>query len=163
MTDEQDALTWLYQALEAQGYRRTAAREAILSALTMSGGHVTADALVQIIRRDSPRIGRMTVYRTLDLLCDLGLLRPVYQGTGAAHYILMQDGHHHHLICSACRRVIEFDECVLGDLPARIARQFGFRVEGHLLEFYGVCEGCGRMAKDESADAPAGRPSATAM
>ena len=43
----------------------------------------------------------------------MGLLRPVYQGTGAAHYVLLLDGHHHHLVCSRCRRVIEFDECAL--------------------------------------------------
>lgn len=132
----------LHTLLEARGYRLTAARRAILDTLTESGGHLTADELTDLARRRAAGVGRMTVYRTLDLLCDLGILRPVYQGTGAAHYILMQDGHHHHLVCSGCSRVIEFDECALGDLPARIAGQFGFRVEGHLLELYGVCAAC---------------------
>lgn len=131
-------------ALEARGFRLTAARRVILDTLVDSGDHLTADELTELVRRRSTGIGRMTVYRTLDLLCDLGLLRPVYQGTGAAHYILLHDGHHHHLICSDCSRVIEFDECALGDLPARIARRFGFRVEGHLLELYGVCEMCAK-------------------
>lgn len=132
----------LYDAMERLGLRLTAARRVILDTLIASGGHVTADELTDLVRRRSTTIGRMTVYRTLELLCDLGLLRPVYQGTGAAHYILLRDGHHHHLICSACSRVIEFDECALGDLPARIAARFGFRVEGHLLEVYGVCAEC---------------------
>lgn len=136
----------LHALLEARGYRLTAARRAILDTLVESGGHLTADELTDRVRRRAAGVGRMTVYRTLDLLCDLGLLRPVYQGTGAAHYILMQDGHHHHLVCSGCSRVIEFDECALGDLPARIARRFGFRVEGHLLELYGVCADCGEAA-----------------
>lgn len=133
----------LYGALEARGLRLTAARRAIIDTLLDSGGHLTADELTERVHQRATGIGRMTVYRTLDLLCDIGVLRPVYQGTGAAHYILLHDGHHHHLVCSDCQRVIEFDDCALGDLPARIARRYGFRVEGHLLELYGVCAACG--------------------
>ena len=132
----------LASALEERGYRLTAARAAILDALTDSGGHLTADDLTEMVRRRSTGIGRMTVYRTLDLLCDLGLLRPVYQGTGAAHYIILEDGHHHHLICSGCGRVIEFDQCALETLHDEIDRRFSFRVDGHLLELYGQCDAC---------------------
>ena len=133
----------LYGALEARGLRLTAARRAIIDTLVESDGHVTADELTALVRERATGIGRMTVYRTLDLLCDLGLLRPAYQGTGAAHYILLHDGHHHHLVCSDCGRVIEFDDCGLDDLSAGVARRHGFRVEGHLLELYGVCADCG--------------------
>ena len=132
----------LYGALEARGLRLTAARRAIIDTLVESDGHVTADELTALVRERATGIGRMTVYRTLDLLCDLGLLRPAYQGTGAAHYILLHDGHHH-LVCSDCGRVIEFDDCGLDDLSAGVARRHGFRVEGHLLELYGVCADCG--------------------
>ena len=135
----------LSRVLAERGYRLTPARRLILGTLADSGGHLSADELTERVRRQAD-IGRMTVYRTLDLLCDMGLLRPVYQGTGAAHYILLEDGHHHHLVCSRCSRVVEFDECALGDLPARIAGRFGFCVEGHLLELYGVCGDC---ANDE--------------
>ena len=142
-----DSLPRLERALQARGYRLTAARRAILAALTAAGGHVTADELaaaVALAARDggAPRVGRMTVYRTLDLLGELGLLRPVYQGTGAAHYVLLLDGHHHHLVCSRCRRVIEFDECALAELAETVGRRYGFAVEGHLLEFYGRCSNC---------------------
>ena len=132
----------LERALRARGYRLTPARRAILAALAAAGEHPTADALAAAVHQAAPGVGRMTVYRTLDLLCDLGLLRPVYQGTGAAHYVLLLDGHHHHLVCSRCRRVIEFDDCALGDLAETVARRYGFVVEGHLLEFYGRCAEC---------------------
>ena len=137
----------LERALLERGYRLTAARRAILAALTAAGGHVTADELAAAVARaardgGAPRVGRMTVYRTLDLLGELGLLRPVYQGTGAAHYVLLLDGHHHHLVCSRCRRVIEFDECALAELAETVGRRYGFAVEGHLLEFYGRCSNC---------------------
>ncbi len=132
----------LERALRARGYRLTPARQAILAALAAAGEHPTADALAAAVHQAAPGVGRMTVYRTLDLLCELGLLRPVYQGTGAAHYVLLLDGHHHHLVCSRCRRVIEFDDCALGELAETVARRYGFVVEGHLLEFYGRCAEC---------------------
>jgi len=132
----------LERALRARGYRLTAARRAILAALAAAGEHPTADALAAAVHQAAPGVGRMTVYRTLDLLCELGLLRPVYQGTGAAHYVLLLDGHHHHLVCSRCQRVIEFDDCALGELAETVARRYGFVVEGHLLEFYGRCAEC---------------------
>lgn len=136
----------LSRALEVRGYRVTAARRVILDTLA-ANDHVTADELTELVRQRETGVGRMTVYRTLELLCGLGLLRPVYQGTGAAHYILMRDGHHHHLVCTECSRVVEFDDCALGDLPAsallaHISERFGFDVEGHLLELYGVCAEC---------------------
>jgi len=128
--------------LQTRGYRLTAARQVILAALADSGGHISADDLVTIVRDQAPGIGRMTVYRTLELLCQLGLARPVYQGTGAAHFVLIEDGHHHHLVCSSCKQVIEFDECEVAEIEQMIGDRFRFVVHGHLLEFYGLCPAC---------------------
>ena len=137
-----DLTTQLNDRLQAHGYRLTAAREAIIAALVQAGGHVSADELVALVHTAAPHVGRMTVYRTLDLLCELGCLRPVYQGTGAAHYILFADGHHHHLVCRQCEKVVEFEECLLRELEERIGRRFNFAIEGHLLELYGLCGEC---------------------
>jgi len=138
----------LSDTLRRNGYRLTAARRAILLALVDSGGHITADGLVDIVRRESQTIGRMTVYRTLDLLSQLGLIRAVYQGTGAAHYVLMEDGHHHHLACTGCGLVIEVEECVVDSLAQRVDSRFNFQVEGHFLEIYGKCERCQDKANE---------------
>ncbi len=129
-------------ALQGNGFKLTAARQTILQVLAQSGGHVTADELADKVRAASPGVGRMTVYRTLDVLCRLNLIRPVYQGTGAAHYVLMADGHHHHLVCSGCGAVIEFDDCVLTEVERAIGGRYQFQVQGHLLEFFGVCAQC---------------------
>jgi len=137
-----DQFSAISAALQEKGHRLTAARRAILQVLTGSGGHVTADDLAALVREEAPGVGRMTVYRTLELLSDLGLIRPVYQGTGAAHYILMNDGHHHHLVCSACHKVFEFDDCVLGEIESLICNRYGFQVQSHLLELYGRCPNC---------------------
>ena len=132
----------LNNALRENGYRLTAARRAIVAALVESGGHITADELVSAINHTPPQVGRMTVYRTLDLLQQLGRIRPVYQGSGAAHYILMNEGRHHHLLCSACGRMVEFDECAVSEMEAQIREHFQFEVQGHLLEIYGLCPEC---------------------
>ena len=139
MTDQAKELG---NALQQRGYRLTAARQVILEVLVASGGHMSADDLAEKVRQQAPGVGRMTVYRTLDLLNELGFIRPVYQGTGAAHYILLEEGHHHHLICSTCDTVIEFDECVLEEVERLVGGRFNFQVQGHLLEFYGRCQEC---------------------
>ena len=146
MPSKDVSLRRLGATLRESGYRLTSARRTIWQALVSCGGHVSADELVTLVRREAPGVGRMTVYRTLDLLHELGLIRPVYQGTGAAHYILMDEGHHHHLICSACNRVVEFDECAVQEMGKSISDRFHFQIEGHLLEFYGVCPDCQAQA-----------------
>jgi Fur family ferric uptake transcriptional regulator len=128
--------------LEEEGYRLTAARLAILAGLIDSEGHVSADELVDIVRQKHPGVGRMTVYRTLDLLTELGLIRPVFHGSAAAQYVLMDEGHHHHLVCSRCNQVIEFDQCVLREIEQTVSNHYGFEIHGHLLEIYGRCLAC---------------------
>lgn len=129
-------------ALKEQGYRLTSSRQKIVQALLNSGGHITADGLLELVHQLDKTVGRMTVYRTLELLSELGLIRPIYQGTGAAHYILLDGGHHHHLICSGCDTVIEFEECGLQEVGRQLAERFNFAIEGHLVEFYGRCKNC---------------------
>ncbi|MBK8901976.1 MAG: transcriptional repressor [Anaerolineaceae bacterium] len=132
----------IQSALKQKGYRLTSSRQKIVQALLGCGGHITADGLLEVVHETDATVGRMTVYRTLELLSELGLIRPVYQGTGAAHYILLDGGHHHHLICSGCDEVIEFDECGLQEVGKLLAERFNFVVEGHLVEFYGRCPNC---------------------
>ena len=132
----------LRNAFLKNGYRLTAARQAIIETLVRCGGHISADALAEMVREYAPQVGRMTVYRTLDLLCELGAIRPIYQGTGAAHYILMANGSHHHLICSHCHDVIEFENCIADELVPELAERFNFHIFSHLLEIHGLCENC---------------------
>jgi Fur family ferric uptake transcriptional regulator len=132
----------LSDTLAEAGHRLTPARRVIIETLVNRGGHITADDLAAAVRKVLPQVGRMTVYRTLDLLTDLGLARPIFQGTGAAHYILMADGDHHHLMCIRCNTVIEFDECGSGELVEILASKFGFSVQGHTLEIHGICREC---------------------
>ena len=129
--------------LRGSGNRPTAARREVIAALLSAEGHVSADALYEQMRSGGSRIGRMTVFRTLDLLAEIGVIRPIYQGSGAAHFVLLEDGHHHHLVCITCSKTVEFDDCTLADeLSERLAKRHQFQIAGHLLELYGVCANC---------------------
>ena len=132
----------LQAALQERGHRLTAARQLILAVLVQCGGHISADGLAEMVREQAPSVGRMTVYRTLDLLSETGLIRPVYQGTGAAHYVLLENGHHHHLICTNCAQVQEVADCGLEALESLLSQRFDFQIQGHLVEFYGLCAAC---------------------
>lgn len=141
--DVQKTVNSLTQTLLDGGHRLTQARRVIIETLVGTGGHITADELAEKVSVNASNVGRMTVYRTLELLTELGLTRPIFQGTGAAHYILMVEASHHHLICTRCNRVIEFDECYSLDILHQLADRFNFSVQSHLLEIHGICENCG--------------------
>lgn len=137
-----DTTTLFSKKLAESGYRLTESRRAIVQALVACGGHITADELAARVHKTAPGVGRMSVYRTLELLCELGLVRPIYQGTGAAHYILLDGGSHHHLICNRCGLVIEFDHCAADEVGQILSTRFNFQIQSHLLEFHGLCTDC---------------------
>lgn len=92
--------------------------------------------------------GQATVYRTVQLLGDLGLLARVQDGRGEICYIAPPIGHSHPLICGACRRVVRFDgNGDVAELEAKLAEATGFAIYGHHLEVYGICPSC-RAAKE---------------
>ncbi|NJN82478.1 MAG: transcriptional repressor [Caldilineaceae bacterium] len=132
----------LSEAIVEKGYRLTHARRVVIDCLVQSGGHISADDLVAQVHSIAPHVGRMTVFRTLELLTELGHVQPTYQGTGAAHYILMKEGSHHHLICTRCYQIIDFDDCMEKELAQMIGERFNFEVQSHLLEVHGLCEAC---------------------
>ncbi len=130
------------QALRNAGYKLTSPRLTILDLLDKSGGHVTSSELLSLVDERDPSIGRASVFRTLDLMTKLGIIWTSVQGGSTIHYMLMPGGHHHHIICTNCNKLIEFNDCKLGNLIAHLEKEYGVQVEGHLLELYGRCENC---------------------
>lgn len=129
--------------LAERGHRATAARQEVIAALLATDEHVSADALYEKMRANGSGVGRMTVFRTLDLLAEIGVIRPIYQGSGAAHFVVLEDGHHHHLVCMHCSETVEFDDCSLAEETVeQLAGRHDFQIAGHLLEIYGVCCNC---------------------
>ncbi|WP_324670423.1 Fur family transcriptional regulator [Geochorda subterranea] len=131
----------MLEALRKAGYRLTAARRAVVEAM-QSGEHRSAPEIVAEVQRRHPGVGRATVYRTLAILSRLCAVQPSLLRTAQAHYAAADGGHHHHFICNRCHRVIEFGRCDADALALQLERQWGVRVQGHLLEFYGLCPAC---------------------
>jgi Fur family transcriptional regulator, ferric uptake regulator len=135
--------------LARSGLKNTRQRERIVRAFFAAGRHTSAEELYQQIRTQDPGIGLVTVYRTLKLLRQAGLATERAFGDGYARFDPNPaDWTHHHLICTRCGTVQEFQDKDLRVLGRKIARTLGFTVTEHKLELYGLCRQCGRTEKD---------------
>lgn len=135
----------LVNQLRAAGYKITPARLAVLRVVAETSGHLVSTTVWERGRAIYPKLGRATVYRTLELLTELRILRPIYGGGGELHFIRAEGGHHH-LVCADCGDTVEFDDCVATELGQVLAERFGFTIQSHLLEFYGLCAPCASSA-----------------
>ena len=106
-------------------------------------GPFLAGQLLEAVERQAPDVGRATVFRTLQLLCEVNLLERVRLPNGQEAYVAGHAmGHHHHLICTSCGQIVELDECAVDALAANLARQRGFLAQRHTFEVYGLCPKC---------------------
>lgn len=143
---------WFSGQLRGSGRRLTAAREFILDVVSRKGGHLSAEDVFEAVRKQYPRVGLVTVYRTLDLLVEMGLLSRHEFGDGCARYERIKgsekDDHHHHLVCSVCHRVIDYRDFIddeirlLKKTEAGLSKKFKFLITGHVIEFHGLCNKC---------------------
>ena len=118
--------------IRGRGYKATPQRLAVLGALAAE-----QHQSLEEIRARCPEVGLVTIYRTLDLLSEIGAVRRLDLGDGP-RYELAED-HHHHLICESCGGVSEFDRC---PLDLRRLEGVDFEISSHTLEIYGRCAGC---------------------
>lgn len=129
--------------LRTAGHRITAQRKAVVRALAMMGCASGAEDIHVRARRIHPRLGLVTVYRTLGALVREGLAQTVQLNDGRVRYELRDDSghHHHHLVCLSCGAIARLDACGLGRLELA-GRRRGFTVTAHRLELFGYCEDC---------------------
>jgi Fur family ferric uptake transcriptional regulator len=129
--------------LSGQGLKATRQREKILQIFTSAARHLSAEELYFLVRKTLPGIGYATVYRTLKLLTHAGLAYERRFDDGVTRYEYnASDSHHDHLICTACGRIIEFENERIEQLQRDVARKNHFVVESHRLELYGRCGSC---------------------
>ncbi|MDQ3248091.1 MAG: transcriptional repressor [Chloroflexota bacterium] len=131
----------LIDRLRGAGYKITPPRLAVLDVIEQEGEHLNPAEILTQAQAIYPALGRATVYRTLELLTQLGIVRPIYVGEHGPTYIRAEGGHHH-LVCSNCGIVIDFDQCAAEQMTQELSERFGFQIKSHLLEFYGLCERC---------------------
>jgi Fur family ferric uptake transcriptional regulator len=131
------------QKLRKHGFKITPQRRAIIDTIAGTREHLTPAAIYQRVHREYPSIGLVTVYRTIDILAELGLICETHAGGNIRSYMMRRpSGHHHHLICTDCGKVVDFTDCDLEKLERRLAKETRYKINGHLLEFLGQCRQC---------------------
>ena len=141
-----DGMIALKMVLKKNGYKLTSQRKATLETiLENQGKHLSTEEIFVEVKKTNPRIGLATVYRTLLLLEELGILIKHNFEDGRNRYELghpEQDHDHHHLICLKCGEVSEVKEDLLDSLEEIIDKNYGFKVANHKVKFYGYCKEC---------------------
>jgi Fur family transcriptional regulator, ferric uptake regulator len=146
---------WLHGKVKGCGYRLTAPREAILAVLSQTSEHLSAEEIYMAVHKTYPAIGLTTIYRTLELLVQIGIVVRFDFGDKRARYELaegMQGGkpHHHHLLCTSCGRIVDYSDFMneekelLGQTEKGLSKKFNFKITNHLIQFYGLCDKCQR-------------------
>lgn len=145
--DTQKAVSTEEQHFEAflrgKKLKLTGERLAILAAIFQRESHFDAETLHAELRTEGGDISRATVYRTLDLLVQAGLVRKNSLGASHANYEASRgDEHHDHLICLGCNAVLEFYKPDLEKLQEQICENYGYRLVHHSLQIFGLCPVC---------------------
>jgi Fur family ferric uptake transcriptional regulator len=130
--------------LATRGYRLTRQRRIILEAVFAAGPHVDAEQILKEARKVDVTLALATVYRTLILMTEGGILAERHFGADRRSFEIVAGNseHHDHLICKGCGRVFEFFEPEIERIQDLIAQKLGFELVGHRLELFGKCKGC---------------------
>jgi Fur family ferric uptake transcriptional regulator len=131
------------ESLRSQGRRLTKQRQLIWEALVAQpDAHLAADDLVERVQAELPRTSASTIYRTLDLLVDEGLVARADLGADRAYYEPATEHTHHHLVCERCGAVTHIHDDALGNLRSTVERSAGYKVGARPITFYGTCPTC---------------------
>lgn len=137
----------LKKHIQVHQLKLTRQRQAILDTFLMLPRHVSAEELYEASTRKNRSIGLATVYRTLHLLCQAGIVQEREFGDGQARYeIVSNHSHHDHLVCLGCAQIIEFENMDIENLQEQVAREHSFVIQRHRLELYGYCKSCQRSS-----------------
>ena len=142
---------WWHGRFKGRGYRLTIPRKIILDVLSQAKKHLSAEDVYFKVHKIYPNIGLTTVYRTLEILVQMGLISKFDFGDGRARYELIEgpeSEHHHHLICLNCNRIIEYTEFIdeemefLKRAEKGLSKKYNFDIKNHIIQFYGLCDKC---------------------
>jgi Fur family ferric uptake transcriptional regulator len=128
--------------LSELGYRLTPQRLMVVRAVEEADSHISAEEIYLQIRARYPHMNISTVYRTLELLSEVGLVTETDMGDGRVRYHSIGKGHHHHLVCQKCGEIIDVEESMLSQLWGEIGQRYGFKVNMKHLAFFGLCAKC---------------------
>jgi Fur family ferric uptake transcriptional regulator len=152
-----EALERFEEFLRKKDLRLTEARAAIVEAALARSGHYPIEELIADLKARGIRGSKATVYRTLPLLAEAGILQPaLLAGDSRSYETTFGHEHHDHLVCGRCAKVVEFGSEPLEVLQRELAGRYGFRLEAHHHELVGTCPEC--LEKERAAPTPLPRP-----
>lgn len=141
------------ELLKKRGYRLTPQRHMILSVIQDAGEHLRVDEIAQRVQERNPYVSLSTIYRTLELLQKLGLVRTAHLPGDQPYYeAVPEDAHHHHLVCRHCHQTIHLDTALLGNLHEQLQHTYGFYDVTLDLLASGYCASCQEQLQQEGND-----------
>lgn len=144
MTSYATLLETFKQLLKGSSLKFTKQRELVVKILYENDGHFTPEDLYNLIKSNHPdiNIGIATIYRTLALLEESGIVNSISFGSKGKKYEMGLKEHHDHLICIECNRLIEFQDGIIERRQEEIAKKFNFKMTDHTMNITGICEAC---------------------
>jgi len=134
-----------------RGVRWTSQRTAIVETFLASGGHISVEDLHRQVREIDKSVSAATVYRTVNMLVEIGVVQKRNFGHGSASFEwALNREHHDHLVCLQCGTIREFHHVDIETLQEGVAKEYGFTLTSHRLELFGLCAEC--QAKGEVED-----------
>lgn len=127
--------------LSKHNLKLTRQRELILIEF-LKKEHVTAEEMYHQLAKKDPHLGLATIYRTLNLFCEVGVAQARHFGSQTQYDNVSHKGHHDHLICTGCGQIVEFENEDIERLQEEVASGHGFTIKTHKLELYGLCSKC---------------------
>ena len=144
----------MQEKLRSGGYKMTKGRRAILEILTKSKGHLSAEDIYFKAHAVPSTLGLASVYRTLEILSKMGLVNSFDFKDGRTRYELAESpggrGHHHHLICTSCGRIIDYGDFsgkelnLLRKTEKHLSIKYGFKIVNHTVNYFGSCGKCNK-------------------
>jgi Fur family ferric uptake transcriptional regulator len=135
---------------EMRGRTVTSQRKLLLSLIKKSGGHISAKELYRRASRKNESISLATVYRTLQLFKELGLVEERRLGQMYCHYEMKESAEHQHLVCRSCGKIIEFDSPLINKLGEELQRDYSFILKKIEVYIEGYCKDCAKEREDST-------------
>ena len=173
MREEYPECKKVRRCLKQQGLRMTLPRKIIIEVLSENSNYLSAEEVFMIVHNRYPGIGLATVYRTLNLLADMGIVTKYEFGEGKARYELTseeretgEDEHFHQLVCTNCFEVVKYSDFsneeleLMKKIEGALEKKYGYKIDRHVVQFYGMCPKCQNSTngkKENSTSANANR------
>lgn len=137
----------IYDVIANNNYKLTNQRKIVIDAIVKNQDeHLNCDEIYDLVKNIDSNLGLATIYRSLKLFVQLGILTELNIGDGSIRYDLVDlkanSHNHHHLICKKCGKIIEVKDDSLEAIEKEIEKVYDFKIENHKCKFMGVCKDC---------------------